>query len=64
LKIPVFDIIRQNSLLESSLEKAFQSVLSSGQFILGEEVKLFEEKMAQYLDSQFVIGVEIGRAHV
>jgi dTDP-4-amino-4,6-dideoxygalactose transaminase len=60
LKIPAFDITRQNNLLESSLENAFQSVLNSGRFILGEEVKLFEEKMAQYLDVQFVIGVASG----
>ncbi len=60
MKIPVFDITHQNSLLESSLENAFQSVLNRGRFILGEEVKLFEEKMAQYLDVKFVIGVANG----
>lgn len=60
MKVPVFDITRQNNLLQDSLEDAFQTVLNSGQFILGQEVKLFEEKMAQYLDAGFVIGVANG----
>lgn len=60
MKVPVFDITRQNNMLEDSLEEAFRDVLRSGQFILGKEVELFEEKMAQYLDAGFSIGVANG----
>ncbi len=60
MKVPAFDITRQHYQLENQLESAFQSVLNSGRFIMGDEVKLFEEKMAQYLDAQFAIGVGNG----
>lgn len=60
MKVPVFDITRQNNVLEDSLGEAFQTVLNSGQFILGKEVELFEEKMAQYLDAEVSVGVASG----
>jgi dTDP-4-amino-4,6-dideoxygalactose transaminase len=60
LKVPVFDITRQNNMLEDSLAEAFRTVLNNGQFILGKEVELFEEKMAQYLDAGNAIGVANG----
>ncbi|HEX3045636.1 MAG TPA: DegT/DnrJ/EryC1/StrS family aminotransferase [Bacillota bacterium] len=60
MRIPVFDLTRQNKLLENALDSAFHSVLTSGSFILGEEVKQFEEKIAQYLDARFAVGVASG----
>ena len=60
LKIPAFDLTRQSKMLEESLTKAFQNVLADGHFILGEENTLFEEKIAQYLDVPFALGVANG----
>ncbi|MCL6590528.1 MAG: DegT/DnrJ/EryC1/StrS family aminotransferase [Firmicutes bacterium] len=60
MRIPVFDLTRQNKQLENLLDGAFHSVLAGGAFILGEEVRLFEEKIAQYLDARFAIGVASG----
>jgi dTDP-4-amino-4,6-dideoxygalactose transaminase len=60
LKVPVFDITRQNNTLEETFAEAFQRVLNHGQFILGKEVELFEEKMAQYLDAGATIGLANG----
>ncbi len=60
MKVPVFNITRQNNMLEDFLGEVFQTVLNNGQFILGKEVELFEEKMSQYLDAGVSIGVASG----
>ena len=60
MKVPAFDLTRQNKLLEESLTKTFRNVLADGHFILGEENTLFEEKIAQYLDVPFAMGVANG----
>ncbi|HBE80854.1 MAG TPA: transcriptional regulator, partial [Firmicutes bacterium] len=51
---------RQNGSLEPSLTNAFQKVLQDGHFILGDEVKEFEAKMAAYLGVQYAITVANG----
>jgi dTDP-4-amino-4,6-dideoxygalactose transaminase len=60
LQVPAFDITRQNGSLEPSLTNAFQKVLQDGHFILGDEVKEFEAKMAAYLGVQYAITVANG----
>lgn len=42
------------------LNKAFKKVLSSGWFILGNEVENFERKFAQYLGAKYCVGVGNG----
>ena len=58
--VPFFDLREQNNALESELKAAFDRVLQSGQFILGEEVLSFENQMADYLGTQHAIGVSSG----
>src|SRR5450631_2148311 len=41
-------------------QERFQSVLQSGWFILGEQVKEFEDRFASYCDSRFCIGTANG----
>ena len=60
MQVPVFDLSRQNQLLEGQLQAAFTRVVASGQFILGEEVKLFETEMASFLNVKHAIGVANG----
>ncbi|MBT6045444.1 MAG: erythromycin biosynthesis sensory transduction protein eryC1, partial [Candidatus Scalindua sp.] len=60
MKIPVFDLKRQYEYLKAELDNAFTNVLESGNFVLGENVRLFEEEFASYLGSGFAVGVGSG----
>ncbi len=60
MKIPVFDLKRQYKYLKEELDSAFMSVFESGAFILGENVRLFEEEFANYLGAGFAVGVGSG----
>jgi len=60
VKIPVFDLKRQYEYLKSELDNAFTSVFESGNFVLGENVRLFEEEFANYLGAGFAVGVGSG----
>jgi dTDP-4-amino-4,6-dideoxygalactose transaminase len=60
LQVPAFDITRQNKSLEASLTQAFRRALQHGHFILGDEVKELEAKMAAYLGVRYVITVANG----
>jgi len=59
-KIPLLDLTPEIEALWDELLKAIQGVLKSGQFILGPNVKAFEEEVAQYLGVKHAIGVNSG----
>ena len=46
--IPLIDVRPTYTELAGEIEEAVKRVLSSGQYILGEEVKSFEEAWADY----------------
>lgn len=58
--VPLFQLHKQHSALESELQQAFQRVLTSGHFILGQEVADFEKACAAYLGVPFALGVSSG----
>jgi len=60
MKIPVFDLKRQYEYLKTELDNAFINVFESGNFVLGENVRLFEEEFASYLGAGFAVGVGSG----
>ena len=60
MKIPVFDLKRQYKYLKTELDHAFTNVFESGNFVLGENVRLFEEEFANYLGAGFAVGVGSG----
>ncbi len=60
LEIPVFDLKRQYKYLKTELDNAFTNVFESGAFVLGENVRLFEEEFANYLGAGFAVGVGSG----
>ncbi len=60
MEIPVFDLKRQYVYLKAELDGAFTNVFDSGNFVLGENVRLFEEEFANYLDARFSVGVGSG----
>jgi dTDP-4-amino-4,6-dideoxygalactose transaminase len=58
--IPIFELTRQYQKLKPELEVAIGRVLSHGVFSLGNEVRLFEEEFADYLDIYHAVGVGSG----
>lgn len=60
MKIPSFDLKRQYQLIKQEIDEAVQKVLESGQFILGENVKLLEEEIAKYCGVKYAVGVASG----
>jgi len=57
MKVPLIDLKKQHAPIKKELMKAFENALDSGQFVLGKEVKEFEEEVASYIGSQYAIGV-------
>ncbi|MGC8971945.1 MAG: DegT/DnrJ/EryC1/StrS family aminotransferase [bacterium] len=60
MEIPSFDLKRQYQMLKVEIDQAIQNVLASGQFILGENVRLLEEEIAEYCGTKYAIGVASG----
>ena len=60
MKIPVFDLKRQYEKLEAELDNAFKCVFEKGIFVLGENVKLFEEEFTDFFGAGFAVGVGSG----
>lgn len=58
--IPLFDLSRQYKSVKDELDRTVKKVLISGQYILGNEVKSFEEEFAKYLRVKYAIGVASG----
>jgi dTDP-4-amino-4,6-dideoxygalactose transaminase len=59
-RIPLVDVKAQYAPLIPELNRAFEEVLASGAFILGPNVKAFEEEAAAYLGVRETIGVANG----
>lgn len=60
MKVPLFDLKRQHCAMKEELSAAFERVLSSGMYILGEEVAAFEKEAAAYIGCRHAIGVASG----
>ncbi len=60
MQVPLLDLKRQYASIKDELDQAVLSVLAETKFILGPEVKSFEEKVAGYCGAKFGIGVASG----
>jgi dTDP-4-amino-4,6-dideoxygalactose transaminase len=60
MKVPFFDLKRQQKQLSSQIEQAYKSVMGSGQFIGGSSVQDFEKNLADYYGVRQCIGVANG----
>lgn len=60
MKIPILDLKPQYEQIKSEVQTAIHEVLESGQFIMGEAVKRFEQEAATYLGSKYAIAVNSG----
>ncbi|ABW28612.1 DegT/DnrJ/EryC1/StrS family aminotransferase [Acaryochloris marina] len=60
MKIPILDLKPQYASIKTDIHTALDRVLESGAFIMGPEVKQFEQEVAAYLGVQHAIGVNSG----
>jgi dTDP-4-amino-4,6-dideoxygalactose transaminase len=58
--IPVLDLSPEIEMLWDELNAAFQDVVRSGHFIMGEQVSIFEAQAADYLGVKYVVGMNSG----
>lgn len=59
-KIPILDLQPEIETQWSELTAAIENVLRTGQFIMGPDVKAFEDEVAKYLGTKHAIGVNSG----
>ncbi len=60
LNIPFLDLKRINRRSENSINETLQHTVASGWFVMGNEVKKFEESFAKYCGTKHCIGVANG----
>ena len=60
MKVPFVDLAKHYRLIKPDVLAAMESVLDSGNYILGEEVERFEEAMAEYVGCRYVLAVANG----
>lgn len=60
IRIPVFSTARQITELGEEVQAAIRRVFESGWFILGEEVRAFEQEFARFCESEDAVGVGNG----
>jgi len=58
--IPFIDLQREYTEISGEIREAIERVLKSGWFILGGEVKKFEENFSKYVGTRYGIGVNSG----
>ncbi|MGO9936957.1 MAG: DegT/DnrJ/EryC1/StrS family aminotransferase [Terracidiphilus sp.] len=60
MQVPYVDLARQHAPLKTELMDAIGKVLDHGQFVLGNEVQLFEQRFAELCGAHFAVGVNSG----
>ncbi len=58
--IKSFDLKEQYKLFDKKIESAIKKILKSGMYILGDNVKIFEESVKDFLGSKYVISCNSG----
>lgn len=60
MKVPFYTSTREYGKYKDEFESAVTAVMSRGDFILGQDVRLFEEEVANYLGVKYALGVASG----
>jgi len=60
VKIPLVDLVAQYGGIKKEVDGAIESVLRSGNFILGPNVAALERELEDYLGVQYALGVASG----
>ena len=55
-RVPLLDLKAQHAALREELRAAFDRVLDSQQFVLGEDVRLLESELARYTRARYAVG--------
>lgn len=58
--IPMLDLNRETYYMYPKIEENIDKVINKSNFILGDEVKRFEERVANYIGTKYAIGVSSG----
>ena len=60
MAVPLLDLKRQFQEIEGEIKETIEEVLESQRFILGPQVKQFEEEIASYCGTRYAVGVASG----
>ncbi len=60
MDIPLVDLKAQYNSIKEEIDQAIRKVVEQGEFILGSQVKAFEEEIANYLRVKYAVGVASG----
>ena len=60
MKIPFLDLASQNNEILEELNEQFINSVSSGRYINGNQLEMFEEEFAHYIKVKYCIGVGNG----
>jgi dTDP-4-amino-4,6-dideoxygalactose transaminase len=60
MKVPLVDLKRQYARIKTEIKEAIDNVLESGEYMLGENVRKFEEEFANYCGVKYGVGVNSG----
>ncbi|MDE2027408.1 MAG: DegT/DnrJ/EryC1/StrS family aminotransferase [Candidatus Omnitrophica bacterium] len=60
MSIPFIDFREQNRLIAAEVDTGFKKVFEKGDYILGEQARLFEEAFARYCEAKHGVGVNSG----
>ena len=60
MKVPYVNLLLQHKSLKAEILQAIEKVLDHGMFILGDEVREFEQMFADYCQVKYVVGLNSG----
>ena len=60
MSVPFIDFTQQNSAIKSEVDEGWQAVIAKSAFIMGPQVKVFEEEFARYCGVKYALGVNSG----
>ncbi|MBF0522057.1 MAG: DegT/DnrJ/EryC1/StrS family aminotransferase [Candidatus Omnitrophica bacterium] len=60
MNVPFVDFSQQHKIVKEEVDRGLKEVFEKGSFILGPQVKSFEENFAKYCESKYGIGVNSG----
>ena len=60
MKVPFLDLQQQYRQIEGELMPRLQKVMADGTFVLGNEVREFEENLVKYCGCKYAVGVANG----
>src|SRR5712692_9765849 len=58
--IPLVDLKAQYKQIKKEIDSAISRVVNNSDFILGEDVRLFEEEFAKYCGVKYAVGLDTG----